>query len=161
MPVSSLPSPYGIGTLGKEAYDFVDRLVQAGQKYWQVLPAGPTSFGDSPYQSFSAFAGNPYFIDLDTLIREGLLKQQEVDCENWGEDPSDVDYAILFQNRFKVLKKAYKRSSHKEESGYRTFCRQNRYWLADYCLYMALKFENDNKEWQLWEDLVEPDSQHT
>ena len=92
MPVSSLPSPYGIGTLGKEAYDFVDRLVQAGQKYWQVLPAGPTSFGDSPYQSFSAFAGNPYFIDLDTLIREGLLKQQEVDCENWGEASAHPAY---------------------------------------------------------------------
>lgn len=152
MPISSLASPYGIGTLGEEAYHFVDRLVKAGQKYWQVLPAGPTSFGDSPYQSFSAFAGNPYFIDLDTLIEEGLLLKDEVTCERWGDDPEDVDYAILFQNRFRVLKKAYKRSRHKEQSSYRTFCRQNAYWLADYCLYMALKFENDNKEWQLWEE---------
>ena len=152
MPISSLASPYGIGTLGEEAYHFVDRLVKAGQKYWQVLPAGPTSFGDSPYQSFSAFAGNPYFIDLDTLIEEGLLLKDEVTCESWGDDPEDVDYAILFQNRFRVLKKAYKRSRHKEQSSYRTFCRQNAYWLADYCLYMALKFENDNKEWQLWEE---------
>lgn len=105
MPISSLASPYGIGTLGEEAYHFVDRLVKAGQKYWQVLPAGPTSFGDSPYQSFSAFAGNPYFIDLDTLIEEGLLLKDEVTCESWGDDPEDVDYAILFQNRFRVLKK--------------------------------------------------------
>lgn len=151
LPISSLPSKFGIGTLGKEAYCFIDQLKEAGQKYWQVLPAGPTSFGDSPYQSFSAFAGNPYFIDLEMLIEEGLLHKREVTSVRWGENPADVDYAILFQNRFPVLKKAYKRSKHSEESSYRTFLRQNRYWLRDYCLYMALKFENDNHEWQLWD----------
>lgn len=105
MPISSLASPYGIGTLGEEAYHFVDRLVKAGQKYWQVLPAGPTSFGDSPYQSFSAFAGNPYFIDLDTLIEEGLLLKDEVTCESWGDDPEDVDYADPFSESFSRPKK--------------------------------------------------------
>lgn len=152
LPVSSLPSKYGIGTLGREAFRFVDQLRAAGQKYWQVLPAGPTSFGDSPYQSFSAFAGNPYFIDMETLIDEGLLTKKEVESVEWGDDPSDVDYATLFHNRFPVLKKAYKRSRHREEASYRTFQRQNSYWLQDYCLYMALKFENDNHEWQRWEE---------
>ena len=83
MPVSSLPSPYGIGTFGKAAYEFVDFLKKARQKYWQVLPVGPTSYGDSPYQSFSAFAGNPYFIDLDTLAEEGLLTREEIDACYW------------------------------------------------------------------------------
>ena len=91
MPISSLPSKYGIGTLGKEAFHFVDQLVKAGQKYWQVLPVGPTSFGDSPYQSFSAFAGNPYFIDLECLIEDGLLTEEEVAGFDWGDDPSDVE----------------------------------------------------------------------
>lgn len=152
LPVSSLPSKYGIGTLGKEAFRFIDQLKEAGQKYWQVLPAGPTSFGDSPYQSFSAFAGNPYFIDLELLTEEGLLQKKEVEAVFWGDNPEDIDYAALFQNRFPVLKKAYKRSKHKEESGYRTFLRQNGYWLQDYCLYMALKFHFQNREWQLWEE---------
>ena len=87
MPVSALPSPYGIGTLGKAAYDFADFLHAAGQKYWQLLPMGPTSYGDSPYQSFSSYAGNPYFIDLDLLIADGLLTQEEVDAHNWGTEP--------------------------------------------------------------------------
>lgn len=152
MPVSSLPSPYGIGTLGREAYRFVDQLKKAGQRYWQVLPAGPTSFGDSPYQSFSAFAGNPYFIDLETLIEEGVLKKEEAEAADWGADPADIDYALLFENRFPVLKKAYRRSRHKEEASYRTFVRQNSYWLRDYCLYMACKFHFDNHEWQLWDE---------
>lgn len=152
LPVSSLPGKYGIGTLGREAFHFIDQLKEAGQKYWQVLPAGPTSFGDSPYQSFSAFAGNPYFIDLETLIEEGLLKKEEVESVSWGERPDDIDYALLFQNRFDVLKKAYARSRHKEESKYRTFLSQNRYWLQDYCLYMAVKFHFDNLEWQRWDE---------
>lgn len=152
LPVSSLPSRYGIGSLGREAYRFMDQLKKAGQRYWQVLPAGPTSFGDSPYQSFSAFAGNPYFIDLETLIEEGLLKKEEVESVEWGENPADIDYALLFENRFPVLKKAYQRSHHKEESSYRTFVRQNSYWLRDYCLYMACKFHFDNHEWQLWDE---------
>ncbi len=154
LPVSSLPSEYGIGTLGREAYRFIDRLKSAGQKYWQVLPVGPTSYGDSPYQSFSAFAGNPYFIDLEMLIEEGLLTKEEIASVNWGSDPSDVDYAVLFENRFPVLKKAYQRSHHTKGSSWRAFLRQNRYWLRDYCLYMALKVKNDNHEWQLWEEPI-------
>ncbi|MDE7285462.1 MAG: 4-alpha-glucanotransferase, partial [Lachnospiraceae bacterium] len=102
--VTSLPSPYGIGTMGKEAFRFVDMLTDLRQKYWQVLPIGPTSFGDSPYQSFSAFAGNPYLIDLDILIEEGLLKQEEVDGYNWGIRKDDVAYALSYMNRVTVLK---------------------------------------------------------
>ena len=96
LPISSLPSPYGIGTLGKAAYDFADFLKAAGQKYWQVLPLGPTSYGDSPYQSFSIFAGNPYFIDLEMLIKEGLLTKKEVEGENWGTNPRYVDYGQIY-----------------------------------------------------------------
>ena len=96
MPIFSLPSPYGIGTFGKSAYEFVDMLKKARQKYWQVLPVGPTSYGDSPYQSFSAFAGNPYFIDHDILMEEGLLKKEEVEACYWGEDPSQVAYDAIF-----------------------------------------------------------------
>ena len=152
LPISSLPSKYGIGTLGKEAFTFIDQLKEAGQTYWQVLPVGPTSFGDSPYQSFSAFAGNPYFIDLESLMEEGLLERREAEAVNWGDNPADVDYAAIFNHRFDVLRLAYNRSEHKKESSYRTFVSQNRYWLGDYCLYMALKFANDNHEWQLWEE---------
>ncbi len=152
LPISSLPSPYGIGTLGKEAHRFVDWLVKAGQKYWQVLPVGPTSFGDSPYQSFSAFAGNPYFIDLDALVEEGCLRKSDVDGMDWGRRKSKVDYELIFHQRFPVLKLAYYNSKYKDEKAYREFCRENQFWLEDYCLYMALKFHFDNKEWGLWEE---------
>lgn len=94
LPISSLPSPYGIGTLGDKAYEFVDMLRSSGQKYWQVLPVGPTSFGDSPYQSFSAFAGNPYFIDLDYLVEEGLLDKEELDNTFWGSDSEFIEYDV-------------------------------------------------------------------
>ena len=104
MPISSLPSPYGIGTLGKEAYKFVDYLVDAGQKYWQVLPVGPTSYGDSPYQSFSAFAGNPYFIDLDYLVDEGLITKAQIKKFPWGDNPEYVDYATVYHSRFDILR---------------------------------------------------------
>ena len=150
LPISSLSSPYGIGTLGKDARKFIDRLHRAGQTYWQVLPVGPTSYGDSPYQSFSAFAGNPYFIDLDILMEEGLLKKEEVDACYWGEDPSQVAYDAIFYYRFPLLKKAYARSEFKEEEGYEKFCLENWFWLGDYAFYMALKFHFDNKEWLAW-----------
>ena len=152
LPVSSLPSKYGIGTLGKEAFAFIDQLKAAGQRYWQVLPAGPTSFGDSPYQSFSAFAGNPYFIDLEILMEEGLLEAEDVEGISWGENPADIDYALLFEHRFRILKKAYARSKHKEEQKFKKFVWKNKYWLPDYCQYMAIKFHFDNKEWQLWDE---------
>ena len=101
LPISSLPSPYGIGTLGKAAYEFVDTLKRAGQMYWQVLPVGPTSYGDSPYQSFSAFAGNPYFIDFDMLIEEGLLVPDDVECIKWCNDEEFVEYDVIYHNRYR------------------------------------------------------------
>ena len=150
MPVSSLPSPYGIGTFGSAAYEFVDFLKKARQKYWQVLPVGPTSYGDSPYQSFSAFAGNPYFIDLDTLVKEGLLTQDEINACYWGDNPTQVAYDAVFWYRFPLLKKAYARSEYREEQGYEKFCMDSWYWLNDYAFYMALKFHFDNEEWLAW-----------
>ena len=150
--ITSLPSPYGIGTLGKAAYEFVDFLRRSQQRYWQVLPIGPTSFGDSPYQSFSAFAGNPYFIDLDTLAEEGLLQYDEINCHDWGYDATRVDYARIFESRFTVLRKAFDRSNHRTLPEFRKFCEENVFWLNDYSLYMALKFYFDNREWQLWEN---------
>lgn len=150
MSVTSLPSDYGIGTFGEEAYRFVDLLVDLRQKYWQVLPLGPTSFGDSPYQAFSAFAGNPYLIDLNQLIKEGLLIETEVKAYNWGSDAQDVDYAVIFENRFKVLKQAFERFDRWEQE-YRVFCRENKEWLEDYSLFMALKNHFGNREWLAWE----------
>lgn len=151
MPVSALPSPYGIGTLGRDSYEFIDFLKEAGFIYWQVLPVGPTSFGDSPYQSFSAFAGNPYFIDLDTLIEEGLLNKEEVQRIEWGEEDDEIDYAVIYNHRFQVLKKAFKNSGHQETGKYKKFLEDNEFWLHDYSLYMALKNHFGNREWQLWE----------
>jgi 4-alpha-glucanotransferase len=150
LPVSSLPSNYGIGALGAEAFQFIDFLIEAGQTYWQVLPIGPTSFGDSPYQSFSAFAGNPYFIDLCILIDEGLLTAEEVRSFDWCEDSTAVDYAKIFNSRFKILHLAFSRSAHSNTQEFQTFLKENEYWLDDYCLFMSLKFEFDNQSWQLW-----------
>ena len=159
LPISALPSPYGIGTLGKSAYQFVDWLKEAGQTYWQVLPIGPTSYGDSPYQSFSAFAGNPYFIDLDILIEEGLLRQSEVDAVDWGDHDTEaaygtIDYAKIFEARFDILKKAYARSKHKEKESYQKFLRRNAYWIDDYSMYMALKVYFGQKAWTEWDDEI-------
>jgi len=147
LPVSSLPSPYGIGCFSKEAYEFVDFLHQAGQKYWQVLPLGPTSYGDSPYQSFSAFAGNPYFVDLDTLITEGLLKKSEVTGVKWGDDPVYVDYGLLYQKRYKVLNKAFKRSKLIGTPEYKEFCDEHKYWLKGYSDFMAEKEDYPPEFW--------------
>lgn len=152
MHISSLPSPYGIGTLGKAAYHFIDNLKQAGQSYWQVLPLGPTSYGDSPYQSFSAFAGNPYFIDLDFLKEAKLLTQQEIDFYNWGTDHKKISYALLFENRFQLLKKAFNRSRDHEDPDFLPFCEQHRNWLEDYSLFMACKQHFNHKEWLQWNE---------
>lgn len=154
MPIFSLPSPYGIGTFGKSAYEFVDLLKQARQNYWQVLPMGPTSYGDSPYQSFSAFAGNPYFIDLDMLREEELLTQEEIDACNWMEKPEEVKYDSIFYYRFPLLRTAYERSLHKETEEFERFCEENAYWLPDYSLYMALKKHFDDEEWLKWDEDV-------
>lgn len=148
--ITSLPSEYGIGTLGDEAFNFVDLLVDLKQRYWQVLPLGPTSFGDSPYQSFSAFAGNPYLIDLKTLIREGLLEEAEVKAYNWGSNKEDIDYAVIFENRFRVLEKAFERF-HQSERQYIEFCKENKEWLNDYAMFMALKTFSKNADWLMWE----------
>lgn len=103
--ITSLPSSYGIGTLGDAAFRFIDLLADLKQRYWQMLPIGSTSFGDSPYQSYSAFAGNPYLIDLDDLVKEKLLNVEEIRSFHWGNDETDIDYAMIYENRFKVLKK--------------------------------------------------------
>ena len=151
--ITSLSSPYGIGTLGEAAYKFVDLLVDLRQKYWQVLPLGPTSFGDSPYQSFSAFAGNTYLIDLDILVKEGLLKKEEINSFNWGNDRTDVDYATLYENRFQVLQKAYEKFKVRErKEEYISFEQSNEFWLDDYSFFMALKTFSDNKEWMQWDE---------
>ncbi|ADU28083.1 4-alpha-glucanotransferase [Ethanoligenens harbinense] len=152
LPVSSLPSPYGIGTFGRAAFEFVDFLKKAGQTYWQVLPLGPTSYGDSPYQSFSAFAGNPYFIDPDILIEEGLLTDAEAETPDWGGVPSQVDYGKQFEARFALLKQAYVRSRHASTEAYRLFCEENEAWLPDYSAYMAIKAQFGNRSWVEWPD---------
>ena len=109
MPIFSLPSPYGIGTFGRAAYEFIDQLKRGRQTYWQVLPMGPTCYGDCPYQSYSAFAGNPYFIDLEVLIARGLLMKAECDAADLGSDAQDIDYEKQYFNRFPLLKKAFER----------------------------------------------------
>ena len=149
LPVSSLPSAYGIGTFGKAAYDFADFLKASGQKYWQVLPLGPTSYGDSPYQSFSTNAGNPYFIDLDMLVEDGLLKKEEIEAENWGTNPRYVDYGQIYESRFKVLEKAKDRGYAKAKKEIAAFEKENP-WVENYALFMALKKHFDQKSWQEW-----------
>lgn len=151
LPISSLPTPYGIGTLGDAAYKFVDYLVEAGQKYWQVLPVGPTSYGDSPYQSFSAFAGNPYFIDLDYLVKEGLITKAQIKKYPWGDNEQYIDYATVYNSRFKILKIAFENSDQNQSDAFSKFEADNAYWLDDYSLYMAVKFHFDNHEWSKWD----------
>ena len=149
MPIFSLPSPYGIGTLGKAARDFIDFLHKGGQSLWQILPVGTTTFGDSPYQSFSSFAGNPYFIDLDLLIADGLLKKAEVDGFDFCDDNEHVNYEKLYNNRYRVLKIAFSRFS--EDAEYKNFVAENSSWLDDYALFMALKSANGGAPWYEWE----------
>lgn len=147
LPVASLPSKYGIGGFSKQAYKFVDQLKLAGQKYWQILPLGPTSFGDSPYQSFSAYAGNPYFIDLETLVENGYLNQNECDIHNGKY----INYGKLYKERFKVLKKAFERFNT-EEIPFQKFLLEHKSWLPDYALYMAIKNDYHGVSWNLWEE---------
>ena len=160
MPVSSLPGPYGIGCFGKKAEKFVDFLAAAGQKIWQILPLSPTGYGDSPYQSCSAFAGNPYFIDLDALKAEGLLTAAQLKAEPWGKDPLNVDYGTLYTSRYKILRAAYAAwrrqcagqhgCAHYYPDAYYAFTLENEGWLEDYALYMALKTANGMKSWTQW-----------
>lgn len=150
--VSSLPSPYGIGTFGKAAYDFADFLKASGQNYWQMLPLGPTSYGDSPYQSFSTFAGNPYFIDLDLLIKDGLLTKKEVQNCAWGTEPRYVDYGKIYENRFTLLQKAKKRGWVRDAEKVAAFVTENERWLPDYALFMACKRHFGMQSWLDWPD---------
>ncbi len=164
LPISCLPSNYGIGAFSKEAYEFVDQLSVAGQRYWQILPLGPTGFGDSPYQSFSAFAGNPYFIDLETLIEEKLLTKKECQAVDFGSKKQDIAYDKIYEGRFPLLRKAYER--YKEKKGglkevHKKAKRTLQSETLEYCLYMAVKNHFDSKSWNLWDKeirLREPDA---
>ena len=150
MHITSLPSPYGVGTLGKEAYRFVDFLAKAGQRYWQILPVTPTGFGDSPYQSCSTYAGNPYLIDLDMLVEEGLLKKSEITKIHWSEDPTRVNFGLLYTHRAKVLRLAFAR--FRETEKLEAFCRSNESWIWDFAMFMALKDVSGGKPWYQWEE---------
>ena len=160
MPVSSLPGPYGIGCFGKAAYQFVDFLAAAGQHIWQILPLSPTGYGDSPYQSCSAFAGNPYFIDLEDLAAQGLLTKAQLAAEDWGKEPCTVDYGALYTARYRVLRAAYAAwrgkcaglygCEHYYPDEFYAFTLSNEDWLEDYALYMALKTAHRMTGWTQW-----------
>ncbi len=149
MPIFSLPSKYGIGTFGKEAKRFVDFLEKAGQSYWQILPLNPTNYGDSPYQSFSSFAGNPYFIDIETLIEEKLIDKSTADSFDFGDNFEKIDYGKLYDNRLKLLRLAFEK--FEKDDDYIEFTAKNSYWLDDFSLFMALKNANSDASWQTWE----------
>ena len=152
LPVASLPSAYGIGCFSKEAYKFIDRLKESGQSCWQILPLGPTGYGDSPYQSFSTFAGNPYFIDPVDLIERGWITKRECDSYDFGNDPEQIDYAKIYSNRFKLLRTAWKNSNISDDKDFREFVKENGYWLEDYSLYMAVKDSFDGVCWIEWDE---------
>ncbi len=152
MHISSLPSNYGIGTMGAEAYKFADFLCEAKQKRWQILPIGPTSYGDSPYQSFSTNAGNPYFIDLDILCEEGLLKKSDYATLNWGGDIRRIDYEAIYANRFKVLRKAFKAFQKNIPEAFNEFLSKNDKWISNYAMFMSIKDANGGKSWLEWDE---------
>ncbi len=156
LPVSSLPSKYGIGCFSKDAIKFIDKLVRAGQSKWQVLPLGPTGYGDSPYQPFSTFAGNPYFIDLETLTEEGLLKKEECEYYNWGGNARFVDYGAIYNARYLALRKAFecfmKKAEAEDMEAFEQFCEQEKEWLEDYCLFMAVKKSQKDVIWTKWDE---------
>lgn len=164
LPVASLPSRYGIGAFSKEAYEFIDQLKEAGQQVWQILPLGPTGFGDSPYQSFSAFAGNPYFIDLETLVEEGLLTAEECDEADFGENPEKIAYDKIYENRFPLLKKAYERwkgvsfseiaVEERTRAVHRKAAELLREETREYCFYMAVKDYFHSQSWDLWDEEI-------
>lgn len=152
LPISAIPSAYGIGTFSKEAYEFVDFLEQAGQTYWQILPLGPTGYGDSPYQSFSTFAGNPYYIDLEELIREGILTREQCEACDWGGSEEYVDYEKVYRSRFRVLRAAFLASNIEKNSDFQEFVEENDHWLSDYALYMAVKDSFGGVSWSEWDE---------
>ena len=152
MHITSLPGPYGVGTMGKQAFDFVDFLHKAGQKYWQILPLTPTGYGDSPYQSCSTYAGNHYLIDLPLLVEDGLLDYEQINSFDWGTQADRVDFGIQYQNRLKVLRLAYDRFQGGED--FQNFCAENENWLPDFALFMALKEKFHGQSWYTWEESV-------
>lgn len=152
LPVSSLPSRYGIGCFSRSAYEWIDFLKKSGQTFWQILPLGPTSYGDSPYQSFSTFAGNPYFISLEELVEEGLLSREDCEQAELGTNPSYVDYEKQFYNRYPLLRRAYENSKKRNDPDFLKFEQEQAHWLPDYALFMALKDVHDKKAWNTWEE---------
>lgn len=152
LPVTSLPSQYGIGCFDRSAYEFVDQLVKAGQHYWQILPMGPTGYGDSPYQSFSTFAGNPYFISPEELVKKGFLSRE--DCEQSAEGTSEscVRYGLIYEKRFALLRKAFVGSSIETDPDFNNFVQENQDWLPDYALFMAIKDSKGGKSFLEWEE---------
>lgn len=152
LPIASLPSEYGIGCFSKEAYAFVDGLCKAHQHFWQILPLGQTSFGDSPYQSFSTFAGNPYFIDLEKLIEEGLLTKEECEECDFGDDENSIDYGKIYEERYDLLWTAFQNSNIEENEDFKKFVKENEDWISDYALYMAVKDSFEGIMWTEWEE---------
>ena len=150
MHISSLPGPYGIGDFGKSAFDFVDFLDRANQREWQILPLGITGFGDSPYQNFSAFAGNPYFIDLNELLELGFIEREELENLPLGEEPEKVDYGILYKNKMELLRRAYKRAYRIIGHDLKVFYEEEKRWLRDYALFMAIKADRKGISWLRW-----------
>ena len=152
MSVTSLPSKYGIGCFDQAAYDFVDFLEKSGQRYWQILPLGASAHSsyDSPYQAYSAFAGNPYLISLEELIKEGVISREECEFADFGSDPAHVDYEKMNKNRLALLHKAYERSDISKNPAFVTFCRENFWWLDDYALFMAVKAFFGDAHWTSW-----------
>lgn len=151
MHISSLPGKTGIGTMGKEAYAFVDFLKDAKQTYWQILPIGPTSYGDSPYQSFSTFAGNPYFIDLDTLAEQGYLNKSDYENLPWCEKSNRVNYGAIYWYRHQIFAKLQENFKKNVPADFDAFCRENKWWLDDYSLFMAVKDAHDGVSFDNWE----------
>ena len=154
MPISSLPSRFGIGGFSKEAYEFVDFLAASGQSLWQILPLGPTGYGDSPYQSFSTFAGSPYYISLDALIEEGLLTEEECASVDFGNDTKRVDYEKIYYTRFELLRKAFERANRSDDADYSAFVKENELWLKDYAMYMAVKDSLGGVSWIEWDEEI-------
>jgi 4-alpha-glucanotransferase len=152
MHITSLPGPYGIGSMGKSAYAFVDFLKRAGQSCWQILPLSPTGYGDSPYQSCSTYAGNPYLIDLELLAQEGLLDREQLEAITWSRSPDRVDFGLQYQNKMAVLQQAFRRFS--DDGSFAAFCADNANWLSDFALFMALKGHHDGAPWYRWPDAL-------
>lgn len=157
MHITSLPGPYGVGTMGKHAFAFVDFLAEAGQQCWQILPLNPTGFGDSPYQSCSTFAGNHYLIDLELLAEEGLLNKEELEALHWCDSDTKVDYSLLYHNRLKILRKAFLRHGETEE--FARFRAENDSWLPDFVAYMGLKEKYGGKPWYQWPESLKKRSE--